>query len=273
MARTISQIQQEIIDKVDADATLGTMLTSTSNVAIWRLWTYVVAFCQWTLESLFDLHVNEVTSIIATQKPHTLQWYVTKAKQFQYGDSLITDTDSYATIDSVKQIVSYAAAVEIFKGIRLKIAKTTGDDLTFLTTTELTAFKSYMSYVKDAGVRMYIDSNSADSLVLNLNIYYNALVLDNTGKRLDGTNDTPVQDAVDTFLKNLPFNGLYINYRLLSALAAVDGVVIPEIVSAQTTYGALPLTSVESEYQPDAGYLRINDPADLTIIFIPHVPI
>jgi hypothetical protein len=41
-----------------------------------------------------------------------------------------------------------------------------------------------------------------------LNIYYNALVLDGTGARLDGTEATPVQDAGTAFLNALPFNGL-----------------------------------------------------------------
>src|SRR5690348_4720476 len=116
MARTISQIQQALLDQVAADSTLSSLLTSTSNVAIWRLWTYVVAFCQWTIETLFDQHVAEVTNIIATQKPHTLQWYVTMAKQFQYGDSLVADSDIYAVLDPSKQIISYAAATEVFKG-------------------------------------------------------------------------------------------------------------------------------------------------------------
>ncbi len=273
MARTISQIQQALLDQVNADATLSSLLTSTSNVAIWRLWTYIVAFCQWTIETLFDQHINEVNNIIITQKPHTLQWYVYMAKQFQYGDALIPDTDTYAVIDTTKQLVSYAAATEIFKGIRIKVAKTTSGDLAPLSSSELTAFTSYASLIKDAGVRLYITSTNADRLILNLKIYYNALVLDSTGQRLDGTGNTPVQDTISLFLENLPFNGLYINYRLLNALAAVDGVIIPEIVSASANYGILTPSIIESEYQPDAGYLRIADPDDLTITFIPHVPI
>ena len=98
MARTIAQIQQSIIDSKNADATLSA-LSSSSNVAIWKLWSYIVAVCQWVLENLFDLHKSEVTAIIAAQKPHTLQWYVTKAKAFQYGIILPPDTDVHEAID------------------------------------------------------------------------------------------------------------------------------------------------------------------------------
>src|SRR6185437_7509442 len=115
MARTISQIQQSIIDAKNADPVLSLLLTSTSNVAIWTLWTYIVAVCQWTSENLFDQHVAEVNNIIATMKPHTLQWYVTMAKAFQFGYSLPADNDTYdntgidPSVITASQVVNYAA--------------------------------------------------------------------------------------------------------------------------------------------------------------------
>jgi len=274
MARTIAQIQQSIIDAKTADPNLSA-LTSTSNVAIWRLWTYIIAFCQWTLETFFDLHVSEVTGIIAAQKAHTLQWYATMAKAFQYGYSLTIDSDTYSVIDTTAQIVNYAAAIEYtngLKGLRIKVATLSGSTLSPLSIPQLAAFTAYMQAIKDAGVRLTISSANADSLKLNLNIYYNAMVLDAAGARLDGTEATPVQDAIDKYLENLPFNGLYINFELLEALKAVDGVIIPELVSAQYYYAGNPgYTSITTEYTPDAGYIRvITRSTDLTLNFIPH---
>jgi len=276
MARTIAQIQQAIIDAKNADANLSG-LSSTSNVAIWRLWTYIVAFCQWTIETFFDLHVAEVKGIIATQKPHTLQWYATMAKAFQYGDALAVDSDTYAVIDTTKQIVNYAAAIEYtngIKGLRIKVATLSGGSLAPLNSPQLTAFTAYMQTIKDAGVRLTMTTANPDSLKLNLNIYYNALVLEGTGARLDGTASTPVQDAIDNYLENLPFNGLYINFELLEALKAVDGVIIPELVSAQYYYTGIAgggYTAIATECSPDAGYIRVlNRTTDLTLNFIPH---
>jgi len=276
MARTIAQIKQAIIDAKNADVNLSG-LSSTSNVAIWRLWTYIVAFCQWTIETFFDLHVAEVKGIIATQKPHTLQWYATMAKAFQYGDALAVDSDTYAVIDTTKQIVNYAAAIEYtngIKGLRIKVATLSGGSLAPLSSPQLTAFTAYMQTIKDAGVRLTMTTASPDSLKLNLNIYYNALVLDGTGARLDGTASTPVQDAIDNYLENLPFNGLYVNFELLEALKAVDGVIIPELVSAQYYYTGIAgggYTAIATECSPDAGYIRVlNRTTDLTLNFIPH---
>jgi hypothetical protein len=148
MARTIVQIQQEIKAAKVADSTLSG-LTSTSITAMWLLWTYVVATCQWTLENLFDAHKDEVSGIIANQKPHTLQWYVMMAKLFQYGVILPADSDVYPTptSDPLVAIVKYAAAVELSGLVRIKAAKASSGILTQLTPTELTAFSAYMNRI------------------------------------------------------------------------------------------------------------------------------
>ncbi|MBS1690085.1 MAG: hypothetical protein JSS96_15250, partial [Bacteroidetes bacterium] len=199
----------------------------------------------------------------------------TIAKAFQYGYSLAVDSDTYSVIDTTAQIVNYAAAIEYtngLKGLRIKVAALSGGALVPLSTPQLTAFTAYMQVVKDAGVRITITTANADSLKLNLNIYYNALVLDGTGARLDGTAATPIQDAIDNYLENLPFNSLYINFELLEALKDVDGVIIPELISAQSYYTGTPgYVPIATEYTPDAGYIRvITRSTDLTLNFIPH---
>ncbi|MBA3830131.1 MAG: hypothetical protein H0X33_14420 [Taibaiella sp.] len=278
MARTIAQIQTALLTQVAADSTLGPLLTSTSNAAIWRLIIYAVAVCQWTIEKLFDLHITEVTGILATMVPHTLQWYVTIAKEFQYGYALPLDSDTYTVTDTAAQVVTYAAAIEVAKGVRIKVATGSADALAALGGPQLTAFTAYMALVRDAGVRLYITSGNPDSLKLTYAIYYDALQLDATGARLDGSATTPIPDAINTFLQNLPFNGLFILDRLTQALEKVPGVVIAVNSAAQATYGALPYTDIRTlpaqQYQPDAGYLRIITPGtDLTLTFTPHDPV
>jgi hypothetical protein len=273
MARTIANIKTTIVNAVQSDANLAA-LTSISNVADWNLWAYIVAVCQWTLEKLFDAHISEVQTILSAQKPHTLQWYVTMAKAFQYGDDLPQNSDAYAVIDSTKQIVSYASATETGTGLRIKVAALSGSDLAAIPPTpQLAAFTAYMQLVKDAGVRLTITSGQPDRFVTELLIYYNPLILDASGQRLDGTNNTPVQDAITSFLNNLPFNGLFVLNSYIAALQAVDGVVIADVQSAQATYGALPLTDIPVQYPPDAGYMAIDLADDLNLTFTPHAPI
>lgn len=276
MARTITDIQNEIIAQVQANATLAPLLTSTSKVAVWRLMTYAAAVAIWTLETLFDIHIADVNETISKLKPHSLRWYAGKAVAFQYGYNLVNDADYYdntgiadALIETSK-VVDYAAVVEQERGLRIKVAKDNGIDLTALSLAELNAFKEYMKRIKDAGVRLNITSTVADGLKLGIDLYYNALVLTSTGARLDGTAAEPVQDAVKTYLKNLPFNGVFVLQNLVDVLQVVDGVRIVHITGAQAQYGALPYQSFAVKYLPDSGYLRFANPGDITINFIAY---
>jgi len=261
MARSIAEIKAAIIAQVQADAVLGPGLTSTSTVAIWRLWAYVVAVCQWTLENLFDFHKGEVQGIIKTQKPHSLQWYVTMAKAFQYGASLPADSDTYAVVppaDASVLIVSNAAGAELVNLLRIKVAKGTVGALTALSTPELTAFTAYMQKIKDAGVRVQCTSGAGDTLQPTIKIYYDALVLALDGTRLDGTEGFSVEKAIKKYLTELPFNGDFIVNRMIDAIEAVDGVVIADVQAVKAYYGAVPPISIEARYTPDAGYMVLD---------------
>lgn len=280
MARTISEIQNEILDQVATRPEISGYLTSPSQAAIYRAFSYITAVGQWVNEKLFDAHKKEVSDIIAVQVPHKAKWYSMMAKKFQYGYDLVLDQDYYdnsalteAQIEDA-QIVKFAAILEVVPGLRVKVATIDAGDLAPLSAGQLAAFEEYMKRVKDAGVRLFVSSGDPDSLSLDLKIYYDPLVLDNSGARLDGTNDTPVPDAITDFLQNgVPFNGLFVLSEFIDALQAIEGVIIPELVSAMAKYGALPFQPIELEYNPDAGYLRINDPGDLTINYYPHDPI
>jgi hypothetical protein len=271
VARTIEQIQQQIIDRIKATPVLAAVLTSTSAVAIWYLWTYVIATVIWTLEVEQDLHKAEVTEIIDKKDPHHTRWYAEIAKKFQYGYQLPADDVKYDNSGltdeqiSNSMIISYCAVVEQDKGLRIKVARLVNGDLAPLDANQLSAFKEYMARVKDAGVRLQIDSLPADSLKLKLRIYYDPLVISANGSRLDGSDNRPVPNAVNKYLKNLPFNGTLALALLVDSLQDVQGVVIPHVVEAQARYGTINYTSFDVQYSPDAGYLRIINDTDQDI--------
>jgi hypothetical protein len=276
MARTIAVIHQSLIDATQADLTLGGELTSESKVAIWRLKLYVVAVCHWTIENLRDIFKADVNNTIATLKPHTPKWYAQKALAFQFGYDLPADSDVYdntgiddATIAASK-CIAYVAVIEQDKFLRIKVAALNGGDLAQVPGDKLTAFIAYMQKIKDAGVKLLITSGSPDGLKQTADIYYNPLVLNENGNRLDGTSNTPVQDAWKKYLKNLPFNGVYALQSLQDQLQLVEGVNLINIKSALSKYGALPYTGFAVFYVPDAGYLRFLDDADLALTFIPY---
>jgi hypothetical protein len=277
MARSIDDIQQSMISAIQADPVLSLVCTSTSKVAIWRLMTRIFAACAWSVEVLFDTLKQEVNDIIANLKPHSLRWYANKAKDFQYGFSLEIDSDKYDntgfTDDEIEtsKVVQYSAVTEGDDGkLRIKIAGITGEDLAPISAPQLTAFTEFMRRVKDAGVRILIVNQVSDKLKLDLKIYFNPLILDGDGQRIDGADATPVQSAVKNFLKNQPFNGVFVLAYLVDALQQVDGVVIPHVSQCLTKFGAFAFTSVNVQYSPDSGYLRFESDDDLTIEFIPQ---
>jgi hypothetical protein len=224
----------------------------------------------WSLETLFDLHKADINETIAAMKPHTLRWYSEKSKAFQYGYSLPSDIDVYdntalteAQIVASK-VVDYAAVVEQDRGLRIKVAKDNGSDLEPITAAELLSFTAYMQRIKDAGVKITATTSAADALRLELTVRYDPLVLLPTGGRIDGATSAPVKDGIKIHLKNLPFNGILSVQKLVDAIQVIEGVKDLRVDTVQAKYGALPFTSINIDYTPDAGYLRIAD-ADLII--------
>ncbi|MCD6011633.1 MAG: hypothetical protein K0Q79_1495 [Flavipsychrobacter sp.] len=266
MGKTIDQWQAELIAAKNADPVIGTggssELSSTSLVSVWRLWTRIVASAMFDLGNLFDFHKEEVQSIIAKEKAHTLQWYVTKSRAFQFGASLPADADVYdpvAPAGDPSLIVAFAAAVELGNEIRIKVAKLSGSVLTKLFASELTAFRSYMQRIKDAGVRLNCTSDDPDTFQPTMEIHYDPLILNSSGQRLDGTAMEPVKDAVNAFLASIPFNGRFILDDFIAAMMAVDGVKVAEVTSAEAFYGGYSPFLIANWYTPDAGYLALDN--------------
>ena len=147
--------------------------------------------------------------------------------------------------------------------LRIKVAKSNAGVLEKLDPAlEVPPFTTYMGLIKDAGVRLQITSGDPDNFQTAVDVYYDPLILDNTGKRLDGTANTPVQDAINAFLSSLPFNGIFSYNSYIAALEAIDGVVIGEPTVAQANYGTTAyvniMTATPSIYVPDAGYLILD---------------
>lgn len=275
MARTIAQIKEKMLEAKASESSLDTV-NSTSKVAEWNLWMDVVAFCIYSLEQLFDFFKSDVDATIAAMKPHTLQWYVTKAKDFQLGVDLPDDSDTYALVppaDESIMIIKSAAAVELpgLNMVRIKVAKSTGGVLEAISEGEMDAFTEYMRRIKDAGVRLDVNSTDPDDFQLSIKIYYDPLVIDADGARLDGTDDVPVKNAINKFLEEMPFNGWFVLNELIDAVEAVEGVEIAYVDEAAVEYGLSVYETITVKYQPDAGYMRLNESFfDTHVEYIPN---
>lgn len=265
----------EIIAKYGLDES-KTFSEQFSVVSLENILFYAVAVGIWVSVVLFDQHKTDMETILSQQLVHRTSWYAYKAKLFQFGFELNGDTENYNNSGATEaqitaaRVVKYSAAITASdKSILfLKIATDNNGKRQPLPENQLTAFTKYINRVADAGVRIRIINDQADDIRLRLDIYYNPLVLDNSGARLDGTSDTPVQDVIRAYLNNLPFNGTYINMRLVDEIQNIDGVEIIELKSAASRYGVYTeFTEINAREIAHSGYYEVSD-ENLIINFI-----
>lgn len=267
MARNIYDIQQQMFNAITADETLA-RLNSTSRVSIFRLFVLMVAYPIWLLETLFDTHKAEVDDIIEQKMAHRPSWYRSKAKAFQYGFDLIADTDMYDntgfTTDQIEdsKIIKYSAVTQNGGQLLIKIASETAGVLAPITAPQKASFDAYIQEIADCGVKYIVVNHLPDILILDLQIFRDPLVLDETGMSIINGN-YPVQDAILEYMKELPFNGELVLARLVDKLQRVDGVKIPHIINAQSqiidintnTYLAAQPITVKTV--PESGYFVV----------------
>ena len=277
MARTIQEIQTLIYQAKAQEPALES-LNSTSKVAIWRLWVYIIAVAIWSLEKIFDIHRADIYKRLAELKPHTARWYRSKALAFQYGFDLLPDSDKFNnqghTEEAIEasKIVKYSAVVESPNEGRLivKIATEQVDTLQPTTDAQKQAFEAYLQEIKDAGVRLSVVNYQPDILHLQMKIVYDPLVLDSNGQSITNAFN-PIERTIKAYLKKLPFNGELVLAHLIDALQATEGVKIPHLVLAQSKnigtngeYGAF--EAIEISKIPTAGYFTIDNFNDITYV-------
>lgn len=257
------------------------------NPALWsktnirRLWVNIMASLFFILTELFRVFKEDTESNLKELKPHSIRWYVNAALNYQHGFSLLAESDQFNNIGYTdvqienSRVVKYAAVQEQINqfgrvSLRMKLAGTYGSDLKELEPPQLAGVRAYFARVKDAGVALTVTSDVADAIKMKWDVYYDPLILNSNGERLDGTDSTPVRTAIKNFLKNLSFNGVYVPTYHVDAVQVVEGVVYPVIKEVSAKYGSFTFLSIANEYQPDSGYLRFYNEDDLVINFIPR---
>lgn len=288
MARTIQEIKNESTVAFMGNETIqfnygfpvGSVFEETfSKVSIENIWFDDIAFNIWTLETLFDTHKVEIDTAIYNQKSGTLPWYRTMALAFQYGFDLQTDSDKFdngtATEEEIEasKIVKYAAVNESTEDSRV-IIKIAGEDanqvLSPITNDQLSSFEAYISEVRYAGVKVTTINYLPDRLYLTMQIYRDPLVIDANGNSIRG--GRPVEDAIQAYMKELPFNGELVLEHLVDKLQTVEGVKIPHILLAQSSwidpsvggYGTPQTINVKKI--PESGYFEVPNFDNITYV-------
>jgi len=272
--RTIQQIYDEIIKEkeqmselstlqpgVDSSQTLLNDLTSTSKVAVWRLWAWVMAVVIWTHEKLWVVFRTEVDAIVAAAIPGTARWYREMCLQFQYGDAMMYQNFKfiYNPINPDNRIIARASATEVGGNVLLKVAKLENNTTQKLTTDELEAFTSYISKIKFAGTYCQIISAEADLLRVSLKVIYDPIVMNGNGELLSNTSIKPVEQAISNYLAALPWDGKLLLSALVDAVQNTSGVVDVVINNAfAKAYAAATWNTISRYYYTVSGWI-IND--------------
>ncbi|MFC0344060.1 nucleotidyltransferase [Epilithonimonas hispanica] len=279
MARSVDVIYADLLAKKEADENLNA-LSSTSKVAIWRLWLWIFAYGSFILETIFDTHKAEVSEALTQLKPHTLRWYRNKVLQFQFCFDLIEDSDVFdngsATDEEIEasKIIKYSAVTESTTESRLIVKIATEDAngvLAPIPDEVYPSFSAYMEEIKDAGVKITVINYLPDILRLQMQIYYDPLLLTADGVYIR-TGRKPVEDALNEFMKELPFNGELILASLVDKLQVTEGVKIPHLVNAQSKWigaGGISYGNFENiavKKIPTSGYFQIENFDNITYV-------
>jgi hypothetical protein len=157
--------------------------------------------------------------------------------------------------------------------VRIKAAKVVSDVVTPLSSPELGAFNAYVNKILPVGTFVSVTSAAADDLKVYADVYFDPLVIAADGSLLTDAAVFPVEDAINEYITNLPFNGDFNLNALINAVQLMDGVVDIVLTSVSARYGALAYSTITHNYVPDAGYLNIASGFDLssTLTYIADV--
>lgn len=264
MARNITTIYNEIVSTKEQNAELQA-LSSISATAIWRLWAWITAAAIFTVEMMHDLFIAEVESRIASLTPGTLLWYRNTCLLFRYGVALEVNEGriGYPADDDTPPLIAQCSVKESANGLVIKIAKEVSGELVPLSNDymqpELGAFSAFLMAIKYAGTPIGIINSNANLLKLEANIFYDPLLIKADGTSI-ATGAFVVEQAIETFLRNLPFDGRLKRSSLIEAIKAVPGVADAVIDLLQHKYEDFLYDEIPISHVPESGYFKI-DPA------------
>lgn len=286
MARTTAEIKLEITASFMNNGVLsllygfqiGAAFEETfSNTALESILFDIIAFCIFTLETLFDKHKAEIDDKLTNQKSGRPSWYRYMALQFQYGFSLVADKDYFDNTGATEQqiedskIVKYAAVTQPPGRLVIKIAGELNNALAPIPAEALDSFIEYVEEFKWGGVDVDVINFLPDRLYLVIQIECDPLVLDVNGMSILNGN-YPVNDAIQQYMKELPFDGQLALAHLTDKLQKVSGVKIPTILSAQSSWidadlgGYGPPQTINIKTIPVSGYFEVQGFENITYV-------
>lgn len=252
MARTINEIQENIIDTLQSKFTL-----SPSAVAEWRLWVTVYAYCIYTFELILDNFKTEVNTRILATRAGTAQWYADNCYKFQNGHELKYNEESgtlfYETDDPAARIAAVVAVHDNDGTIVIQVAKEEGGKLEPFTLLEKLNFENYINEIKFAGSKTSVISTNGDEIKYNVIIYYNPAYPQQLIEERTSV-------AIEEFKTSQTFGGVVYPARFVDNIMKIEGVVTVKL-NDFLRKGATEnnFSTVDVFARLDAGYFNYND--------------
>lgn len=267
-ARTISEIKEgitaEFMRNVDVARAYGfepgaSFSQQFSKVSVESLLFYIMASATWTLEQLFSLHREEVELRIATLTPHRPRWYRDKVLGFMKGRDLAPDSDEYDTTGLLpseiarEKVVKHAHVAENADAsiLTIKVAGESQQKKVPLDAVTEQQLSAYIAEIKDAGVRIALVNQPADTLAITLDVGHSKLI------------DVPtlrdkITAAARSYIEDIPFGGQYAHSELAAAVRGIEGVRSVTTGGTATAHGNVLATSINESYTPASGYFSLN---------------
>lgn len=250
MNKTFDEILQEMLKAKNANTVLSD-LDTISKVSIWMQFFYVVAWVVFNFQEACKLHLQEVKELIANQKVFNLRRYSSEALRFQYGFELQDESDLFkptyndngneiiATDEQItaSKIIKYAKCNRVIDNGRAKIVMKIAPEYLdgIFDSDVMSAFSKYMEEISPAGDHLTIINYLPDMMKFAMIVEYDPKILLANGMNIL-TAKFPVTDAIEKFLKNLPFDGKFSIQKLEAAILAVEGVEDLDITLLQTKW-------------------------------------
>lgn len=267
MARTMNEIQNEMITSLQAKSGLT---LSTSKVAEWKLWTYVVAAAIHTFEIALDVFKSETDSLTNKITPGTVRWYAEMCYRYQEGHELLFDENTamlyYEQNDTDAQIIKAVAIRENDNKLTVKVATRNEDNKIIpLNQEQLYNFTAYIDSIKFAGMGVNVISTSEDHLRYHLEVYFESSV----PAAIVRANIT---EALELFKASLGFDSMIYKQRFIDAVMGASGVVTCELKALDrkgATAGEYIPVGIYSELE--AGYFEYDKECVLTLKSIKEI--
>ncbi len=265
--RTPEVIKNEILTDIATWSELAG-LNNASLQSIYKQIAGSVAYCIYVFELLFKRQTEDINKVIDTSYVGTRPFIARKCYAYQHG-MLLEETFFnsgiyvYPTIDTELQIIKRVGINSDSGQVNILVAKEVGGEIVVLTEPERLGLVDYLKKFKIDGIAYLVKSIDADKLTLTMIVYYSAsadLLLVKA----------QVEAAIENYIANIDFNGIFYTNKLIDAIQAVKGVsgAQAKVQSIVSVAGAI-VTNVDQEHRAVAGYFAIDsgNPLDTTITY------